>query len=336
MPQFNVYTEMLRSQAQKMQSCEYKIKSLECSVDSVARKLKDIAELSLSDVLIESKFRSIKKNMQSIAASFRSFADTLVDITGAYEAAQKYNMALCTGNTIGLSYEEILSIRADSAVEPVSRELYYAYLKRVKIADDAYSGTAYYDPNTRSITYNATKDSTNVTGVGCTYYHEVGHLIDDLTDRDGYNSVDERYNFYELLNSDFNDYVKNVMDKNGYTNINDAYRDISAELYTDKNMKDGISDIICGLTNGNCVGGWSHNLSYYTKDSIAIEAFAHFFEAGMSNQDTKLEYIKAIFPNAYNEYLKIAQDELDLINSINGIIDKVADFLGISNPETEN
>lgn len=82
---------------------------------------------------------------------------------------------------------------------------------------------------------------------------------------------------------------------------------------------------IAGLTNKSCMGRWFHReQGYYTKESMSKEAFAHFFEAGMSNTDDKINYIKEIFPNAYNEYLKIAQDEVDsfslekLINKVTG------------------
>ena len=75
-------------------------------------------------------------------------------------------------------------------------------------------------------------------------------------------------------------------------------------------MKNGVSDLVNGLTDGKACGGWLHEDSYYNKNSIAKEAFAHFFEAGMSADTTKLDYIKEIFPSAYQEYQKMIQDEL--------------------------
>lgn len=44
----------------------------------------------------------------------------------------------------------------------------------------------------------------------------------------------------------------------------------------------------------------------------------------MGNQDTKPGYIMVIFSNAYNEYLKIAQDKIDLLSNP-FLIDKVTD-----------
>lgn len=38
---------------------------------------------------------------------------------------------------------------------------------------------------------------------------------------------------------------------------------------------------------------------------IGNEAFAHFFSASAINNNRKLESIQAVFPNAYEEFLKI-------------------------------
>ena len=51
-------------------------------------------------------------------------------------------------------------------------------------------------------------------------------------------------------------------------------------------------------------------MSYYSRRNTPIEAFAHFFEAGMNADPTKLNYIKEIFPSAYKEYQRMIKDEL--------------------------
>ena len=44
-------------------------------------------------------------------------------------------------------------------------------------------------------------------------------------------------------------------------------------------MKNGISDIIAGLSDGKVKGFWYHTDSdYYTDSSIETEAFAHFLK----------------------------------------------------------
>lgn len=210
-----------------------------------------------------------------------------------------------------MNYEEYLEYRYENASDENTKRIYKKFLDNIRIKDDDYDDTAYYDSFWNHIKYNKDDDSTNVRGVGCTYYHEVGHLIDDQSDWFGDTSTDGSYDFYEKLSNDVDNYVNTIMEEKGYTDINDAYDDLSTWLNTDGNMKNGVSDLVNGLTNGEACGGWSHSDDYYNEDSISHEAFAHFFEAGMSADPTKLEYIKEIFPTAYEEYQSMLEDELD-------------------------
>lgn len=77
---------------------------------------------------------------------------------------------------------------------------------------------------------------------------------------------------------------------------------MSKWLKIDGDMKNGVSDLVFGLTDGMACGNWCYDESYYNKSAVAHEAFAHFFEAGMSEKSTKLDYIKEIFPKAYKEF----------------------------------
>lgn len=210
-----------------------------------------------------------------------------------------------------MTYEEYLEYRYENATDENTKKVYKKFLDNIKIKDDDYDGTAHYNNFWNHIKYNQEDDSTNVRGVGCTYYHEVGHLIDDQSDWFGQTSTDGSYDFYEKLNNDVNNYVNTIMEEKGYTDINDAYDDLSTWLNDDGNMKNGVSDLVNGLTDGEACGGWSHSDDYYNESSIAHEAFAHFFEAGMSADPTKLEYVKEIFPTAYEEFQKMLEDELD-------------------------
>ena len=212
--------------------------------------------------------------------------------------------------TANMTYDEILEYRAENAVDENSARLYERYRDRINIADDSYDGTAHYSRDTESIYYNAENDATNERGAGNTYYHEVGHFIDDQSDFFGYTSTNGRYDFYDCLQDDVNNWLQNYMTEHGCS-IDDAYDALSDWLYTDPNMKNGISDIICGITNDRASGRWSHADSYYNDASISKEAFAHFFEASMASDPTKLDYIREMFPTAYAEYQQMIQDELN-------------------------
>ncbi len=209
-----------------------------------------------------------------------------------------------------LSYDEYLEYRANHAVDENTRKLYEKYQKKIKIKDDDYDGTAHYHPVWNHINYNVEEDNVDERGRGSTYFHEVGHLIDDKSDLNSSTSTDWSYDFYKKLDKDLDNYINKIMKENGYTNKQDAYDDLTSWLWDDPDMKSGVSDLVNGLTDGEACGRWSHSDDYYNKSSIANEAFAHFFEAGMSTDSTKLDYIKEIFPSAYEEYQKMITDEL--------------------------
>lgn len=209
-----------------------------------------------------------------------------------------------------MTYEEYLQYRYENAVDENTKKLYEKYLNEIKIKDDDYSNTAFYFSFWNHIKYNKDDDYTNDKGPGSTYYHEVGHCMDDKSDWFGYTSSDGSYDFYNCLNEDLDNYINKIMEENGYTDRHDAYDDLSAWLLNDPDNKDGVSDLVTGLTDGKARGKWAHDVNYYNSSSTSFEAFAHFFEAGMSADSTKLDYMKEIFPTAYEEYQKMLEDEL--------------------------
>ena len=210
-----------------------------------------------------------------------------------------------------MTYEEYLEYRYENAVDKNTKKLYKKYMDNVKIKDDSYDGTAHYNGFWNEINYDKEADSNNERGRGCTYYHEVGHLIDDQSDFNSYTSTDCSYKFYDKLEQDVNRWILQIQREQGYTDLNDVYDYMSRWLYEDADNKNGVSDLIKGLTEGQASGRWGHSDSYYSSSSIQKEAFAHFFEAGMSDDPTKLEYIRQIFPTAYEEYQRMLEDELN-------------------------
>lgn len=249
------------------------------------------------------------------SADASPFAAIIGGFTRAFSSSADSSSGSSSGSssdpTAGMSYEEILEYRAEHAVDENTRRLYERYQRKIRINDDDYNDTAYYDNILNHINYNAQDDAVDPRGPGSVYYHEVGHLIDDRSDWNGQTSTDWSYDFSVYLQADVDIWLRNCMRRNGYSNINDAYDDLTAWLWTDANMKNGISDLVCGITEGNSVGRWGHDMGDYNSSMICHEAFAHFFEAGMSTDTTKLDYIKQIFPSAYAEFQRMIQDELD-------------------------
>ena len=61
---------------------------------------------------------------------------------------------------------------------------------------------------------------------------------------------------------------------------------------------------------------FGHSEDYYTDENIAAEAFANFFDAGMSYKSNKLLYIMEIFPNAYELFENMLWDDIQNMNSV--------------------
>jgi hypothetical protein len=306
MAKIKVETKILSDCSQRLMNQAKRINTLHSSLIKVANGIKASTSLELTSINVN----RFEKDILALSDSFKSLSTTLNEIITEYENRISWNKSdvssLETDITdAGMLYIEELEYRITNAVEPSARELYNKYKNKIKIAKDMYYDTAHYNPFFNYIKYNIALDSMNPQGAGSVYFHEVGHLIDDRSDWFGDRSTDRSYDFYDTLKSDFDNYVKSI----GYATFEDAKDEIDKWLWNNGDMKAGVSDIIRGLS-GTEIGKWGHEMDYYNKSSIANEAFAHFFEAGMSDTSVKLDYIKEVFPNAYEIYLKMVEDAL--------------------------
>ena len=210
-------------------------------------------------------------------------------------------------------YYDMIDVRANNAIDVESKELYEKYRKKVKMGSETLESGAYYHPIWNKVYLNWEKDAVNDRGPGSTYFHEVGHMIDDYTKFFGDSS--SARDFTVSLQSDFDNYVNSVMSQHGLTR-KEAYKYISDWLWIDPDAKHSLSDLMGGLSKNECVGRWLHDTDYWrgkqhgVPEKVNNEAFAHFFEASMSTDSAKLDYLKEVFPTAYAEYKKIVRDNL--------------------------
>lgn len=320
MAQYEVNTDRLRAVAGELQSVQQRLGGVagELAKIQISRFLQINSSVLLSMRIADCNLAVLNHTMN--LGKLARGLDAIADI---YEQHEKSALDHAEGGagtggtaenadpTAGMTYEEILEYRAENAVDENTRRLYERYRDRVDINNDSYDGTAHYNNFRNEINYNAEDDATNPRGPGCTYYHEIGHLIDDQSDWNSTTSTDWSYDFYDCLQADVDNWLRNCMRENGYTSIDQAYADLSAWLMQDPNMKNGVSDLVNGLTEGRSCGRWGHDDDYYDSKSIPREAFAHFFEAGMCSDPTKLNYIREIFPSAYREFQDMIEDELD-------------------------
>lgn len=181
----------------------------------------------------------------------------------------------------------------------LAKVLYDEYSNNIRIADYNYMKTPFYNSLSKSIKLNAEMDLQNPTGSLSTYFHEVGHMLDDHAG-DGCAWLSSNIDFNKDLRADVDNYILKTMTDNK-CKMDEAYEIISEELSGDGYA--GISDIFGSLTNCRCQGDWGHHYTYWQTDPSRIEkeAFANMFEASIGDKK-KIEAMKYFLPTAYQRF----------------------------------
>ncbi len=276
---------------------------------------------------VAQKARDMSAAIGKAKATFEAAETAMIGRFSAESTGENTDIAMSAANlsvenstvisssfTFGLTkadYDLRVQNRRNNAIDREVARLYDRFKKKIHIGSDTQAGGAYYNPLLNRIYYNWQDDLKNKRGECSTYFHEVGHMVDDYTHWPGDSSSSK--SFSTALKNDFENYVNNVMKQNSCSR-DEAYDIIEDWLCTDGNNKNGVSDLVGGLTQNECVGYWLHNTSYWQgatehgiPDKINNEAFAHFFEASMSTDATKLSYLREVFPNAYKEFKNIVR-----------------------------
>lgn len=205
------------------------------------------------------------------------------------------------GNTdVKQRYHSEVNKRLNSAgTNPVVKELYNEYANSIRVVDYDYQGTPFYNSVSNGIKLNAMADLHNSTGNMSTYFHEVGHMMDDYAGN-GHAWLSSDPEFAKALRDDIEAYVNHTMITK-HCNLDEAYDIISEEISGDWNA--GVSDIFGSLTGCRCQGDWGHHITYWQSDPTKIEkeAFANMFEASVGDE-RKLNEMKRFFPRAYSKF----------------------------------
>lgn len=165
------------------------------------------------------------------------------------------------------------------------------------VADAKYANTPYYSPETKKIYMNYEMDAPgkNERGGGVTWYHEHGHMVDDLAGQ-----VSKNDEFINLLKSDYKDYMKSYGKAHSLNTYPKVQKAIGEDL-NDMRKHSAVSDILGAISQGNIQGIAGHSAEYWKDDSvIAAEAFAHMFEAQFD--ETRYKEMKKYFPNALKKF----------------------------------
>lgn len=216
------------------------------------------------------------------------------------EHGSSYGGVLLGNRDIKTRYSVEAQRRLNSeGTNPIAKALYEEYADRIRIVDYDYTGTPFYNSMSNGIKLNAMADLHNSTGNMSTYFHEVGHMLDDYAGN-GHAWLSSDEEFGRLLRQDADEYIsKTILTK--HCEMMEAYDIISEEISGDWNA--GVSDIFGSLTNCRCQGDWGHHYTYWQADSTRIEkeAFANMFEASIGDAK-KAEAMKGFFPSAYARF----------------------------------
>lgn len=172
----------------------------------------------------------------------------------------------------------------------------------INVVDTDYLGTAHYNSLSKEIRMNYLADTENLQQPGSTYFHEVGHAMDDfLGYEDAWLSDDSRFN--ELLREDFSEMVNFTMSQND-CDLESAYETISEQIWD--NEFANVSDIYGSLSSGKCQGSWGHDVIQWEMfpSKISKEAFANMFETSFGNANKK-DIMEQYLPKSYSRFLEI-------------------------------
>lgn len=225
--------------------------------------------------------------------------------------ADKMESYIGHGSSIGsaiLAEQHDISIRYNQAIQsrlndegsnPHARRLYSEYSDFIRIVDADFMGTPFYNSVSKGIKLNMMADLHNPTGNISTFFHEVGHMLDDYAGN-GHAWLSDDPLFRELLERDVEAYIHMVMVKK-HCDIEEAFEDVSEEISGD--WCANVSDIFGSLTHCRCQGEWGHHYTYWEGDPSRIqkEAFANMFESSIGCAE-KSDMMKKYFPNAYKRF----------------------------------
>lgn len=192
---------------------------------------------------------------------------------------------------------------------PLAARTVYAKLgSKCTVASNRYMGTAHYNAALKCINFNLEADLQNPCGVLSTYFHEVGHMIDFQGKAIGHLSDDAA--FTAALKADCQNRISALQDRYGFSEA-EARWYIHRQLMSNVNLYADVSDIMGGLTNGECQNIWGHSQAYWAKDPgrVAREAFANMYSVMMSDEH-RVAAMKEFFPTAYQRFGELLEELL--------------------------
>ena len=207
-----------------------------------------------------------------------------------YSELGRFKQKLNSDERIDKDYYNALKEKFSHGTD-TAKAIFNKFVPENSVENAMLEDVAYYNPNTKKISMNYGVDLKNERGACVTWFHEHGHMIDDLA-----GGLSDNQEFYDLLRKDKIEYEKKIIHEKGTRKVADTYRAIEEELQ-DFRSQSGVSDIFNGLSAGTIRGCAVHDIpGYWNKSSVCHEAFAHMFESQFD--EIRYREMKKYFPNA--------------------------------------
>lgn len=279
------YLELLGSMNDAYKASQSTRQQLGVIIASVAKYKERLYQLYTEDLITQIGFENITY-------------EPTVRFGAAGEELERKNLQLAFQN-------EVKAKVRDKNVPNSVKEVYATVGSKCTVASNTYRGTAFYSAASGSIQFNLAADLSNACGALSTYFHEIGHAIDFQTHSEQRLSDDKA--FIDALHTDCEKYLSYTEQRYGCSR-EDACHHVTQELMSNNNLYADVSDILGGLTNGQCQNLWGHSSSYWKKDPRRVqrEAFANMYSVTYGSQE-RVDTMKKYFPTAYARFEQILE-----------------------------
>ena len=269
------------------------------SVLELNRVYKDLEQCEIWLGKLLALVEQYEQNGQKGAAARAAAAGAAGTVLAAAEAGQGKSQGcpkVSVDTPFPAAYQAVLDQRFQKG-DSRAQKVFQLFAGKLKILQSDYTGTAHYSLTDKGVRYNAQADCQNSQGAGCTFFHELGHMIDHLSGSGG-NPTSRSREFHDALVADGARMEQIIA---SYTPEQRA----AFQRTMNSDLASSCSDLANFVTQGRVSGRWGHTRDYCRQPyRMEAEAFAHFFEAFMGG-GRRLNYLRSLFPKGTAAFEKM-------------------------------
>lgn len=217
----------------------------------------------------------------------------------SYSDLGKFKQKLRSDERITKEYYNAVKAKFSHGSD-IAKKAFIKFVPENSVSNSEFMGTAHYNSavGVKKIFMHYSADLNNERGKCVTWFHEHGHMIDDIA-----GNISNNSDLRRLLDADYLNYMKRYGKEHNLKTFDKVQNAISNDLETMREHS-AVSDLLGGISKGNISGIAGHKADYWKDDSvICSEAFAHMYEAQFDK--IRYEQMKKYFPNALKKFEEI-------------------------------